>query len=177
MNNKLEVIGIDHGWSMMKTISQVFVTGVKEITTTPALFGDVLEYEGKFYKVGTVRQALDVTPEYLLIGDNNMTSYTEAIKRELKQLNDYGQISEIKETELNSTILSHLEMSNDLVDAVKTDWNAKGIFKRIEKEEDKQIVVDSYCTRPYVQDVILRYCQNRSIFKTKFAIIDGMLLE
>ena len=22
MNNKLEVIGIDHGWSMMKTISQ-----------------------------------------------------------------------------------------------------------------------------------------------------------
>ena len=110
-------------------------------------------------------------------GDNNMTSYTEAIKRELKQLNDYGQISEIKETELNSTILSHLEMSNDLVDAVKTDWNAKGIFKRIEKEEDKQIVVDSYCTRPYVQDVILRYCQNRSIFKTKFAIIDGMLLE
>lgn len=56
MNNKLEVIGIDHGWLMMKTISQVFVTGVKEITTTPALFGDVLEYEGKFYKVGTVRQ-------------------------------------------------------------------------------------------------------------------------
>ena len=33
MNNKLEVIGIDHGWSMMKTISQVFVTGGKEITT------------------------------------------------------------------------------------------------------------------------------------------------
>ena len=60
-----------------------------------------------------------------------MTSYTEAIKRELKQLNDYGQISEIKETELNSTILSHLEMSNDLVDAVKTDWNAKGIFKSL----------------------------------------------
>ena len=54
MNNKLEVIGIDHGWSIMKTISQVFVTGVKEITTTPALFGDVLEYEGRYYKVGTV---------------------------------------------------------------------------------------------------------------------------
>ena len=40
---------------MMKTVTQVFVTGVKEITTTPALFGDVLEYEGKFYKVGTKR--------------------------------------------------------------------------------------------------------------------------
>ena len=48
------VIGIDHGWSMMKTVTQVFVTGVKEITTTPALFGDVLEYDGKYYKIGTV---------------------------------------------------------------------------------------------------------------------------
>lgn len=56
MNNKLEVIGIDHGWSMMKTVTQVFVTGVKEITTTPALFGDVLEYDGKYYKIGTVSQ-------------------------------------------------------------------------------------------------------------------------
>ena len=32
MKSKLEVIGIDHGWSMMKTASQVFVTGIKEIT-------------------------------------------------------------------------------------------------------------------------------------------------
>ena len=45
MNNKLEVIGIDHGWSMMKTISQVFVTGVKEITTT---FVDVKSTAVKF---------------------------------------------------------------------------------------------------------------------------------
>ena len=36
MNNKLEVIGIDHGWSMMKTIFRVFVTGVKEITSGTA---------------------------------------------------------------------------------------------------------------------------------------------
>lgn len=56
MNHKLEVIGIDHGWSMMKTASQVFVTGIKEITTTPALFEDTLEYEGRYYRVGTIRQ-------------------------------------------------------------------------------------------------------------------------
>ena len=61
MNNKLEVIGIDHGWSMMKTVTQVFVTGVKEITTAPALFGDVLEYNGKYYKIGTVRQEVKDT--------------------------------------------------------------------------------------------------------------------
>ena len=53
MNNKLEVIGIDHGWSMMKTVSQVFVTGAKEIRTEPAVFDDVLELDGKYYKVGT----------------------------------------------------------------------------------------------------------------------------
>ena len=62
MNNKLEVIGIDHGWSMMKTVTQVFVTGVKEITTTPALFGDVLEYDGKYYKIGTVSDLWVFTP-------------------------------------------------------------------------------------------------------------------
>lgn len=37
MNNKLEVIGIDHGWSMMKTVTQVFVTGVNEIKRTGLL--------------------------------------------------------------------------------------------------------------------------------------------
>ena len=46
---------------MMKTVSQVFVTGVKEITTEPALYDGVLEYDGKFYKVGTVRQEVKDT--------------------------------------------------------------------------------------------------------------------
>ena len=82
MNNKLEVIGIDHGWSMMKTISQVFVTGVKEITTTPALFGDVLEYEGKFYKVGTVRQEVKDTK----VEDDSFYLLTlAAVAKELKK--------------------------------------------------------------------------------------------
>ena len=53
MNNKIEVIGIDHGWSNIKTSSQVFVTGVKEITTEPALFDGVLEYKGRYYKQQT----------------------------------------------------------------------------------------------------------------------------
>ena len=39
MTSKLEIIGIDHGWSMMKGTNDVFVTGVKEITTTPAMYG------------------------------------------------------------------------------------------------------------------------------------------
>lgn len=136
-----------------------------------------LNEEPSAYNLLQLAKALDVTPEYLLIGDNNMSSYTDAIKRELKQLHDYESISEIKDTDLNSTILAYLEMSNELVDDIKKDWDKKGIFKRIEETDGVKTEVDSYCTRPYVQDVILRYCQNRSTFKTKFGIQDGMLLE
>ena len=84
MNNKLEVIGIDHGWSMMKTISQVFVTGVKEITTTPALFGDVLEYEGKFYKVGTVRQGTELYTHYDKVEASVRERYEKVQKQQKK---------------------------------------------------------------------------------------------
>lgn len=80
--NKLEVIGIDHGWSMMKTVSQVFVTGVKEITTEPALFDGVLEYEGKYYKIGTVRQEVKNTK----VEDDSFYLLTlAAVARELRR--------------------------------------------------------------------------------------------
>lgn len=48
----IEVIGIDHGWSNMKTVSSVFTSGVKKITTEPAFFDNVLELNGVYYKVG-----------------------------------------------------------------------------------------------------------------------------
>lgn len=41
-------------------------------------------------------KVLDVTPEYLLLGENNMNTYTMAIKKELLQLKDYKKISKIK---------------------------------------------------------------------------------
>ena len=52
MEKHIEVIGIDHGWSNMKTATQIFTTGVKEITTEPAFYDDVVELDGKYYKVG-----------------------------------------------------------------------------------------------------------------------------
>lgn len=55
MNRHIEVIGIDHGWSGMKTVSQIFTTGVKEITTEPAFFNNVVEYHGSYYMVGGKR--------------------------------------------------------------------------------------------------------------------------
>ena len=55
MEKHIEVIGIDHGWSKMKTATQIFTTGVKEITTEPAFYDDVVELDGKYYKVGGKR--------------------------------------------------------------------------------------------------------------------------
>jgi plasmid segregation protein ParM len=82
MNNRLEVIGIDHGWSMMKTVSEVFVTGVREITSVPALYSDTLEYKGKFYKIGTDRQEVKETK----VEDESFLLLTyAAIAKELKR--------------------------------------------------------------------------------------------
>ena len=55
MDKHIEVIGIDHGWSNMKTVSTVFTTGVKEITTEPAFFENIVEWNGAYYKVGGKR--------------------------------------------------------------------------------------------------------------------------
>lgn len=55
MDKHIEVIGVDHGWSGMKTASQVFTTGVKEITTEPAFFDNIVKFEGSYYKVGGKR--------------------------------------------------------------------------------------------------------------------------
>ena len=122
-------------------------------------------------------KALDVTPEYLLLGENNMNSYTNAIKVELMQLTDYDKISEIKNEEFNATILSHLEMSDELISAIKKDWNGKHIFKRSKIVKGKAVKEDSYCIRTYVQEVIMKYCQNRAKYKEKFKLQDGMLLN
>jgi len=56
MTNKTEVIGIDHGWSHIKTVNHVFITGIKEITSKPALCAETLEYKGRYYKIGGDRQ-------------------------------------------------------------------------------------------------------------------------
>ena len=95
-----------------------------------------------------------------------MNTYTEAIKKELLQLTQFFQIEQIKHQELNAAILSHLEMSEDLVNEITSAWNTSGMF-----------APDSYCTRSYVQSVILRYCQNRTKFKQLFQLQDGMMLH
>ena len=52
---KIQVIGIDHGWSLIKTSKHIFTTGVKELTTEPAFPNQVLEYDGRYYAIGEKR--------------------------------------------------------------------------------------------------------------------------
>ena len=61
MEDKLEVIGLDHGWSSCKTAHTTYASGVREITTEPAMFENVLEFEGHYYKVGGERQKVKDT--------------------------------------------------------------------------------------------------------------------
>lgn len=55
MNTNIEVIGIDHGWSQMKTSSYCFNTSIKRLPNEPAFYDNVLEYNGRYYAVGEDR--------------------------------------------------------------------------------------------------------------------------
>ena len=45
MNNSIEIIGIDHGWSQMKTSNYCFNTSIKELPNVPAFTDNVLQYD------------------------------------------------------------------------------------------------------------------------------------
>lgn len=79
-NNQMKVIGIDHGWANMKTVHFVFTSGVREIPTEPAFYDDVLEYQGKYYKIGGER--LEVK-ENKVVDENYYLLTLAAIAKEL----------------------------------------------------------------------------------------------
>ena len=81
MENKLEIIGIDHGWSNIKTTNMVFTTAVSHIANEPGVFDNILEYEGKYYSIGGKRLMVKDTK----VTDDNFYLLTlAAIAKELK---------------------------------------------------------------------------------------------
>lgn len=44
-----EIIGIDHGWSHIKTRSTVFTSGIEE-NVSPTFYDNILEYNGRYCK-------------------------------------------------------------------------------------------------------------------------------
>ena len=55
MDKNTIVIAIDHGWSACKTSNFVFCSGVREITTEPAIYDNVVQYDGRYFKIGSER--------------------------------------------------------------------------------------------------------------------------
>ena len=91
-----------------------------------------------------VAQVLDVTPEYLLFGNESMEQYMSQIEQELKSLT----ISEIRfyhKQKLTDKILAHLKLTDSFVDGIWQYWKDNTLS----------------CYRPYVQDTIIRYCHHR----------------
>ena len=65
------IIGVDHGYAAMKTAHFSFPTGVVEYEHQPYTRKNVLQYDGKYYVVGSGRQPLQkdktVTEDYYLL--------------------------------------------------------------------------------------------------------------
>mgnify|MGYP007070002959 CR=1 FL=1 len=61
MGNNIEVIGIDHGWSQMKTYNECFNTSIKELPNAPVFNDNVLEFEGRYYAVEAPVDSLNQT--------------------------------------------------------------------------------------------------------------------
>lgn len=81
-NDDIEIIGVDHGWSKIKTVGSVFTSGVKKIATEPALADNIVYSGSSFYKVGGAR--LEVKENK--VSDNNYYILTlAAIAKEMKR--------------------------------------------------------------------------------------------
>ena len=50
-------IGIDHGYGNIKTAHHIFESGVIERESASELAGMTVEYEGKFYEIGSTHKA------------------------------------------------------------------------------------------------------------------------
>ena len=50
--NNIKIIGIDHGYGNIKTASTVTKSGVTAYETEPIFSGNILEYEGCYYRIG-----------------------------------------------------------------------------------------------------------------------------
>ena len=55
--NGTKIIAIDHGYGNIKTANTVTPTGITEYESEPVLGGDILEFDGKWFKVGDDHKA------------------------------------------------------------------------------------------------------------------------
>ena len=54
-----KIIAVDHGYGNMKTANTVTPTGIKAYETEPIFTGNILEYNGIYYRIGEGHKELD----------------------------------------------------------------------------------------------------------------------
>ena len=81
MDNQTIAIGIDHGWSHIKTRNSCFVSGVGALDSEPMLYDNILEYNGKYYRIGGDRLKVQ---EDKVCNDNYYLLTLTAVAKELK---------------------------------------------------------------------------------------------
>lgn len=82
--NNIKIIGIDHGYGNIKTASTVTKSGVTSYETEPIFSGNILEYEGGYYRIGECQKEF-VSDK---VSDNDY--YLLTLMAIARELNVYG---------------------------------------------------------------------------------------
>ena len=82
LRNGIKIIGIDHGYGNIKTAGTVTPTGITASSTEPVFAGNILHYDGMYYRMGEGHK--EFIPNK--VQDNDFYLFTlMAIARELSK--------------------------------------------------------------------------------------------
>ena len=76
----IQIIGVDAGYGNIKTANTVFATGITAYDHEPMFGGNVMEYQGKWYRIGEGHKAFN--PDKTCDEDFRLLTYA-AIAAEL----------------------------------------------------------------------------------------------
>ena len=82
--NNVRIIGIDHGYGNIKTASTVTKSGVTAYKTEPIFSGNILEYEGGYYRIGECQK------EFISDKVSDDDYYLLTLMAIARELNVYG---------------------------------------------------------------------------------------
>ena len=148
MNNSIEIIEIDHGWSQMKTSNYCFNTSIKELPNVPAFTDNVLQYDNRHFAVGDERlEVLDSKVE-------NENFYLLTLVAMAKEMKSRG----IKEADIALAVGLPL---------TRFSAERKPFIEYLSKNE--------FVAFTFENDLYRAHIMNVSVFPQCYAAIAGML--
>ena len=57
LKNGTKIIGVDHGYGNIKTANTIMPTGITAYQTVPTFDGNILQYDGVYYRIGEAHKA------------------------------------------------------------------------------------------------------------------------